>query len=51
MFKFFEANSECFAKYDTFFSHIFNYACIQRKAYSYPRGSNLQKNCMHQKHF
>ena len=27
MFKFFDLNSECFAKYDTFCSHSFNYAC------------------------
>ena len=33
MFKFFDFNSECFAKYDTFCSHIFNYACLRRKAY------------------
>ena len=31
MFKFFDRNSECFAKYDTFCSHIFNYACLRRK--------------------
>ena len=27
VFKFFDPNSECFAEYDTFCSHIFNYAC------------------------
>ena len=29
-------NSECFAKYDTFCSHIFNYACLRHKAYTVP---------------
>ena len=29
MFKFFDLNSECFAKYDSFCSHIFNYACLK----------------------
>ena len=28
--KFFDPNSECFAKYDTFCSHIFDYACSRR---------------------
>ena len=26
-------NSECFAEYDAFCSHIFDYACLKRKAY------------------
>ena len=30
-------------KYDAFCSHIFDYACIGRKAYRYPRGSNHRK--------
>ena len=51
MFKFFYPNSECCAKYDTFCSHIFNYACVRRKVYSYRRGSKLWKICMHRKHF
>ena len=29
MFKFFYPNSDCFAKYGTFCSHIFNYACLR----------------------
>ena len=41
MFKFFDPNSGCFAKYDAFCSHIFNYACVRRKAYSYRRASKL----------
>ena len=28
--KIFEPNSECFAKYDAFCSHIFDYACLWR---------------------
>ena len=44
MFKFFDPNSECFAKYDAFRSHIFDYACLRRKAYSYRRGSKFLKN-------
>ena len=35
MFKFFDPNFECFAKYDAFCSHIFSYACLRRKAYFY----------------
>ena len=31
MFKFFDSHFEYFAKYDTFCSHIFNYACLRRK--------------------
>ena len=38
---FFDPNSECFARYDTFCLHIFNHACLRRKAYSYRRGSKL----------
>ena len=29
LLKFFDPNSECFAKYDTFCSHIFDYACLR----------------------
>ena len=29
MFKFFDPNSGCFAKYDAFCSLIFNYACLR----------------------
>ena len=32
LFKFFDPNSECFAKYDAFCSHISDYACLKRKA-------------------
>ena len=28
LFNFFDANSECFAKYDAVCSRIFNYACV-----------------------
>ena len=49
--KFLTLISGCFAKYDVFCLHIFNYACLRRKAYSYRRGSKLWKNCMHQKDF
>ena len=34
MFKFFDPNSECFAKYDKFCSHSFNYACLRRKTFA-----------------
>ena len=34
-----------------FFSHIFDCACLRRKAYRYRRGSKLPKNCIHQKRF
>ena len=33
------------------FSHIFDYACLRRKAYLNRRGSRLWKNSIHQKHF
>ena len=48
----FDPNSEYryFTKYDAFWSHIFNYACLRRKAYCYRRGSKLWKNCMYKKH-
>ena len=39
--KIFDPNSECFAKYDIFCSHIFDYGCLRRKAYCYQRGSKL----------
>ena len=40
--KFFYSNSECFAKYDAFCSHIFDYACLRRNlAYCYQRGPKL----------
>ena len=29
--KFFDPNYKCFAKYDAFCSHIFDYACLRRK--------------------
>ena len=43
LFKFFDPNSECIAKYDAFCSHIFDYAYIRRKAYCYQKGSNYRK--------
>ena len=53
MFKFFDPNSECFAKYDTFCLHSFNYACLRRKAYrpSYQRDLKLQKKLYASKTF
>ena len=42
--------SECLTKYDAFCSHIFDYMCLERKAYCYQKGSKLRKNCIHQKH-
>ena len=46
MFKFFSPTFECFAKYEAFCSHIFDYACLRRKAYCNRRGSRLWKNCI-----
>ena len=43
MFKFFDPCFECFAKYDAFCAHIFDYSCLRRKAYCYGRGSKLYK--------
>ena len=37
MFKFFHPNSDCFAKYDTFCSHIFSYACLRLTAIEHIR--------------
>ena len=53
MFKFFDPSSVCFAKYDAFCLHIFDFACLRRKAYRNRRGSKLRKNCLgpHEKHF
>ena len=31
LFKFFDPDSECFAKYDAFSAHIFDYACLRRR--------------------
>ena len=45
LFKFFDPNCECFAKYDAFCSDIFDYACLKPKAYHCQRGSKLWKNC------
>ena len=47
MFKFFDPNLEYFAKYDTLCSHIFNYACLKRKAYSYRIVSKLYKKLLY----
>ena len=41
MINFFDPNSKCFAKYDAFCSHIFNYVCLRQKAYSYHKGLKL----------
>ena len=35
MFKFFAPKSECFTKYDAFCSYIFDYVCLECKAYCY----------------
>ena len=43
LFRFFDSNFECFAKYDAFCSLIFDYTCLRRKAYCYGRGSKLCK--------
>ena len=40
---FIDPNSEYFTKYGAFCSHIFNCACLRRKAYCYRRGSKLWK--------
>ena len=42
LFIFLDPNSECFSKYDAFCSHIFDYACLKRKAYCYRRGSKIE---------
>ena len=44
--KFFDPNFECFVNYDPFCSHIFNNACLSRKANCYQKGSKLWKNCI-----
>ena len=36
--KFCAPNSECFTKCDAFRSYIFDYACLERKAYCYRKG-------------
>ena len=33
LFKLFDPNSECFAEYDAFCLHIFDYACLRRNRY------------------
>ena len=33
LLKIFDPNAQCFAKYDEFCSHIFDYTCLRRKAY------------------
>ena len=43
MFKFFDRNSGCFAKYDAFCSHIFNYACLWRRLIAIERVRNYRK--------
>ena len=48
MFKFFDSNSECFAKYDAFCLHIFDYACLSRKCYRDRRSWKLWKICIYQ---
>ena len=42
LFEFFAPNSECLAKYDAFFSHVFDYACLRLIAIS-KRFENTQK--------
>ena len=44
-------DSECFAKYHAFCSHIFDYACLRRKAYCCRRGSKLWKKLYTSKAF
>ena len=39
--KFFVPKFECFTKYDAFCSYIFDYVCLERKAYCYQKGSKL----------
>ena len=34
LFKFFDPDSECFAKYDAFGAHIFDYACLRRRLFA-----------------
>ena len=52
MFKFFGPTSESFAKYDAFCSHIFDYACLRRKASIAIEGvRDFGKIRIHQKHF
>ena len=43
LFRFFDPNFECSAVDDAFCSHIFDYACLRRKAYCYGRGSKVCK--------
>ena len=51
LFQFFDPNSECFAKYDAFCPHIFDYACLSRKSYCCRKDSKFEKNSVHRKHF
>ena len=51
MFKYFDPYSGCFAKYDTFCSHIFNYAYLKRKAFGYRRGFEIIEKFYTLKHF
>ena len=50
---FFYPNSECFAQYDAFCSHIFDYACLRHRLrlIAIEEVRKYGKNCIHQKHF
>ena len=50
LLKFFNPKSEYFTKYGAFCSHIFNCACLKRKAYCNRRDLKLCKICIYQKH-
>ena len=43
MFTFFDLKSECFAKYDTFCSHIFTYACLRHRLIAIKEVRNYRK--------
>ena len=47
---FFTLNLSASPNMVAFCSHIFNCACLRRKAYCNRRGLKLRKICIHQKH-
>ena len=51
MFKFFSPTSECFAKYDAFCSHIFDYACLRRKTLLQSKGFEIMEKLYTSKTF